>query len=258
MSYTVFTMTGCARCKILKQCLSDNGFPFDEKNMTEEGKEDFQKFYALNRKSIVRGPEGIEFPILLSPDGIRQGLAATVAHVLYGKRLDGFVSVGSLHKEWADGFHISGGDPQHADAFVELLTYIKEHNMKLQVETDGRNPAVLERVLSSGLPSVVLLNLLGPAQSYPAILGAEVDEADIRRSLELVTQAPEFKIYTKVTPQLTPAEIGEAARLVCEATGSAKTPYYLKSDGQNETANLLPFRSAARRYLVFADIEQHG
>lgn len=256
MSYTIFTMTGCARCKILKQCLSENGVPFDEKNMMEEGKEDFQKFYAQNRKSIVRGPEGIEFPILFSPEGIQQGLAATVAQVLYGKKLDGFVSVGSLHKEWVDGFHISGGTLQYADEFIHLLTYIKGHNMKLQLETDGRNSAILERILVAGLPSVVLLNLLGPAQLYQPILGTEVSEADIRRSLELITQAPEFKIYTKINPQLTPADISEAAQLVSEATGSPKTPYYLKTADPQEPVNLLPYRSAARRHLVFADIEQ--
>jgi pyruvate formate lyase activating enzyme len=256
MGYTVFTITGCARCKILKQCLSDNGFSFDEKNMLEEGKEDFQKFYAQNRKSIVRGLEGIEFPILISPAGLHQGLAATVAQVLFGKKLDGFVSVGSLHKEWVDGFHISGGDPQYIGEFIGLLTYIKERNMKLQVETDGRNPAIFERVLSENLASVVLLNLLGPARAYSSILNLNIDPADIRRSLEFIIQAPEFKIYTKVTPQLTPADIGDAAQWISEATGSAKTPFYLKTANSEEPVNLFPYRSAARRHLVFAEIEQ--
>ena len=255
MSYTLYSITGCTRCKILKAAMADKELAYEEKNMLAEGKEDFQKFYSQNRKFIVRGAEGIEFPLLHCPVGILQGLPATLAQVLFDVKLNGFVSVGSLHKEWVDGLHVSGGNPYYADDFLQLLRTIKSNNMKLQLETDGRNPALLERILAENLASVVIMNVLGPARIYPSLLGQDVNPAEIQQSIELVAKSPEYKFLARVTPQLTPADVGETAQRISEATGSMKTPYYLKPVDPNEPGSLLPHRSAARRFLVLTDIE---
>lgn len=248
MNYTVYTITGCTRCKILKQSMSDKGLAYEEQNSLDDGKEAFQKFYAQNRKSIVRGPEGIEFPILFSSAGIQQGLAATLAHILFGSKLDGFVTVGSLHKEWVDGFHISGGDPAFAEEFVQLLIFIKGNNMKLQVETDGRNSAILERILTENLADRVIFDVRGPETLY-------ANPDDVRRSIELTAKAPAFTFQTKVSPALSPDEVGETARWIAETTGSMKTAYLLRQADPNEPTNLLPYRSNARKHLVLTEIE---
>jgi len=174
-----------------------------------------------------------------------------LSHILFGSKLDGFVTVGSLHKEWVDGFHISGGDPAFAEEFIQLLVYIKGNNMKLQVETDGRNAAILERVLTETLVDRLIFDVRGPETVY-------TNPPDVRRSLELTASAPAFMIQTKINPTLSPAEIGEAARWIAEATGSMKTPYLLRQANPNEPLNLLPYRSAARKHLVLADIESAG
>jgi len=243
VSYTIYSITGCTRCKILKQCMSENGIAYVEKDSQAEGKEEFQKFYGQNRKSIVRGSVGIEFPILANAEGIWQGLTATLAQVLFRNKLDGFVSVGTLHKEWVDGLHISGGNPVYADEFIHLLHYIKGNNMQLQVDTDGRNPDLLQRVLAENIISVLILN----AQS--------INSTDIRKSLELIVKFPIYKIHTTVSSATTPAEVGEIARMIGEVTGNIKTPYYLFAACKDEAINLLSHRSAARKYLVLADIE---
>ena len=97
MSYTIYSLPGCTRCKILKQCMSEQGLAYTEKDTQADGKEEFQKFYSQNRKSIFRGSVGIEFPILASSEGIWQGLPKTLAQILFGKKLNGFVRMGCTY-----------------------------------------------------------------------------------------------------------------------------------------------------------------
>lgn len=281
MSYTIYTATGCTRCKIIKQLMNDRGIAFEEQDMKAEGKEAFQKFYAANRKVIFRGPDGVEFPLLHDTEAgvIRQGIGACVAYLYGGGKLDRFFSVGTLHKEWVDGIHVSGGNPEEAEGFLEVLRYIKKtNNMKLQMATNGLNSAILEQILTEGLADVMIMNVLGPKELYSQLVGKDVDIAEIEKSLSLVTKFPEYKFQTTVVPvvredgeisYLTNKEIGATAKFIAEATGSMKNPYRIKLFKPKEckderfkaveamTADaLLPYRTAARNHQVFVEIEK--
>jgi glutaredoxin len=276
MSMIIYTATGCARCKIVKGFMEERGIPYVEKDMKAEGKEDFQAFYKANRSEVFRGPDGIEFPILYDGENIRQSIGAAIAFLHAGKKLDGFFTVGTLHKEWVNGIHISSGDPQYAQEFISVLKFLKGKHMKLQIETNGKNSGILRQVLDEKLADVMIMNVLGPEQLYSQLAGEDVDIEDIKASLALIQNFPEFKIQTVIAPviredgtvsYLTPEEIAQTAKLVEEGTGSKKTPYILKAFNPKETqnaafkkiepiSNLLPYRSKARTYQVFADIEK--
>ncbi|ABO49146.1 hypothetical protein Dred_0606 [Desulforamulus reducens MI-1] len=279
MSYTIYSATGCTRCKIVKQVMKERGIDFIEQDMKAEGKEAFQKFYAANRKAIFRGPDGVEFPLLHDGEVIRQGIGASVAYIYSGMKLDGFFSVGTLHKEWVDGIHVSGGNPAYAAEFIEVLRYIKNtNNMKLQLDTNGLNSAILEQILTENLADVVIMNVLGPKELYGQLVGKDVDLAEIEKSIALVTKFPEYKFQTTVAPvvrqdgdisYLTTKEIGATAKLIAEATGSMKNPYLVKLFKPKEckderfkgvesmaTEALLPYRTAARSHQVFVEIEK--
>lgn len=256
--------------------MEERGIPYVEKDMKAEGKEDFQAFYKANRSEVFRGPDGIEFPILYDGENIRQSIGAAIAFLHAGKKLDGFFTVGTLHKEWVNGIHISSGDPQYAQEFISVLKFLKGKHMKLQIETNGKNSGILRQVLDEKLADVMIMNVLGPEQLYSQLAGEDVDIEDIKASLALIQNFPEFKIQTVIAPviredgtvsYLTPEEIAQTAKLVEEGTGSKKTPYILKAFNPKETqnaafkkiepiSNLLPYRSKARTYQVFADIEK--
>ena len=110
MSITIYTATGCARCKIVKDFMQERGITYVEKDMKAEGKEDFQAFYKANRSAVFRGPDGIEFPIIYDGESIRQSIGAALAFYMPGK-IRWLFTVGTLHKEWVDGIHVSGGEP---------------------------------------------------------------------------------------------------------------------------------------------------
>jgi len=276
MDITIYTATGCARCKIVKGFMEERGISYVEKDMKADGKDDFQAFYKANRSAVFRGPEGIEFPIIYDGENIRQSIGAALAFLHAGKKLDGFFTVGTLHKEWVNGIHVSGGDPRYAEEFLYILRYLKDKNMKLQLETTGKNSGVLKQVLDEGLADVMIMDVLGPEHLYSRLAGEEIDIEDIKASLGLIQSFPEYKIRTVIAPviredgsvsYLTPEEIALTAKLIGEGSGSNKLPYMLKAfepkEAQNTEfrklepiVNLLPYRSKARTYQVFADIEK--
>lgn len=280
MTYTLFSTEGCARCKILKSRMAELGIAYEEYDFKGAGKDAFQQFYSSNRKAVYRGPEGIEFPVLTDGTVIKQGVGTALAHLEGAAAMDGYFRIGVMRKEWLDGINVSGGDAAQSEQFLTVLRFLKKNSMKLVVETNGRNAALLEAVLAEGLADKVIMNVLGPLSLYPALAGGAVDSDEILRTIAMTSKLSDYQFQTAVVPvqrspevveYLTPAEVSEAAKLIETGSGSKKQPYLIKffnpalsSDPELKkiaplTSNLfLPYRSAARAYQVAVEIEKEA
>jgi len=279
---TLFTATGCARCKIAKKFMEEHGIPFEEMDIRTEGKEPFAQFYRNNRSSVYRGKEGIEFPVFTDGTTIRQGVGVVIAFLHAGTMLDGFIGRSELSHGWMDGIHVPGGDPALTDDLMKVLGYIRKKGMNLQLDTDGRNARVLERLEKEKVGDRVVMEVKGPLSLYSVLLGEEIDPQEIHRTMERVTRFPEYRFETTIAPvfvqgvesgstrYLTPEEIGDTAKRIKEITGSNKQPYVLrlfdpetspdprfKSMDKLNPNDLLRYRSAARKHLVLAEIEKN-
>ncbi|BEQ14676.1 glutaredoxin domain-containing protein [Desulfoferula mesophila] len=272
MAVTIYTATGCARCKIAKKYMAQKGVEYRDLDIKAEGKDEFNRFYRENRKSVYRGPDGIEFPVYFDGQVVKQGLGVVVGHVSSPK-VAGFFGVGLLHGEWVDGIHISQGDPEAIDELVEALAYLKSAGMKFEMDTDGRNPQVLERLLAEGLGDVLIVRLIGTKDMYAA---QGYDLAEVEKTMALAAKFPEYRFALAVRPvvrpdgaveYLKPEEAGEIAAWVKEATGGNKhpfvlTPFDLKAAADERFAGLAPleakdlfiYRSKARAHQVMAAI----
>lgn len=270
MAVTIYTATGCARCKIAKKYLAQKGIEYTDLDIKAEGKDEFNRFYRENRKSVYRGPDGIEFPVYFDGQVVKQGLGVVVGHAC-SEKLAGFFGIGRLHGEWVDGIHISQGDPEAVDELVEALAYLKSAGMKFEIDTDGRNPQVLERLLAEGLGEVMIMRLMGTKDMYAA---QGYDLAEVEKTMNLVPQFAEHRFELAVRPveredgaveYLKPEEAGEIAAWLKEATGGNKHPFVLvpfdlKAAGderfgeltQLEAKDLLLYRSKARSSQVMA------
>jgi len=280
MSILLFTATGCARCAIAKKFIAEKGLACDEHDAIGAGKERFGQFYRAHRGAVFRGKEGIEFPVLAQGGEIRQGVAAVLAWLQCGSRLDGFIGRSEPSKGWVGGLHVSRGDPGEAERLAGVLGVLKRNGLKLQLDTDGRNPAVLERLLRQGIGDRVVMDLKGPQALYPALVGAPVDPQDVERSMVLAAGFPEFRYETTVAPvpameegregcrYLSPEEIAATARWLKEATGSYRQPYFLRIFDPRATADdrlgsvaalspgeLIRHRTAARNYQVLTEVQ---
>jgi pyruvate-formate lyase-activating enzyme/glutaredoxin len=281
MGNTIFTATGCSRCKIAKKFMDERGIAYQDLDIKSDGKDAFGQFYRTNRSSVYRGKEGIEFPVFTDGTVIRQGVGVIIAFLHAGKKLDSFIGRSELSHGWMDGIHVSEGDPAMTDDLVRVLAYIRKNGINLQLDTDGRNAQVLERLLAEKLGDKVLMEVKGPLSLYGRMLGREIDPAEVKKTMELVTRFPEYQFRTTVGPvvrkegeppgisYLTADEVEETAKLVQEATGSYKQPYVLrifdpetasderlKSVGKLSSNDLFRHRSAARKFQVQTEIEK--
>ncbi len=280
MSLILFTATGCARCQIAKKFMREKDLGFAEHDAVGEGKELFGKFYRAHRAAIVRGAEGIEFPVLADGPEVRQGVAAVIAWLQAGARLDGFIGRSDVSRGWVGGLHVSKGDPAAMEDLVGVLGFLKRNGLKLQLDTDGRNAAVLEHLLAQGLGDRVVMELKGPRALYAAMTGGSIEPEEVHRSMVRVAGFPEHRFETTVAPvartaedsegirYLTPDEVAETALWLKTATGSHRQPYVLhvfdpqadpddrfRSVEMLTPAVLLRHRSAARRHQVLTEIE---
>ena len=278
MANIIYTATGCARCKITKRYLRDNGIDYAEFDIKDEGKDAFAQFYRENRNDIFRDKDGVEFPVFTDGKTIRQGVSVVIGYLVAGDDLQGFIGRSELHGEWLDGIHISGGNPAETDGLVQVISYLKQNGLKIQAVTSGKNSKVLEALLQKGLVDRVIVDVKGPASLYPQISGEPLDEDDLRRSISLASTASEYRYVTTIAPvirpagefeYITPEEIGDTAQLIEEASGTKKNPYTLcKFDPQTSTderlqsmealpsSAMFKYRTAARRYQVMTEIEK--
>ena len=281
MKATLFTASGCTRCKIAKSFMEAHDVTYVEKDIKGGGREDFQRFYRDHRQVIHRSGEGIQFPIFSDGSEIRQGLASVAAYVMAGTELDGFVGYGDRTGDWANGLHVSAGNMAGAKAFCGVLRFLKKNGLKLELDTDGRNAGVLERLLEESLGDRIVMTVIGPLSLYARILEAPIDDREIQKSIHLVTRFPEYQFETKVAPiiteaagsaeirYLTPEEIGKAAELIKEVTGDNRQPYRLRPFSLEQVSDerfksledltpkdLLSYRTAARRHQVYTEIEK--
>lgn len=184
---TIYSLPYCSKCTVVKKYMKENDIPFEEKNIDEDGMQDYRKFYAANRKVIYRSPSGrIELPVFTDGKQIRQGAGPTIAYLSSGTKLDGFFSVGIKKGEWVDQIHVSGGNPEFANEFLDVLRFLKTSQMQLQMDTNGKNSAILRQILEEGLADVMILNKIQE--------GEQVEDTDLQESLSLITKFPEYQL----------------------------------------------------------------
>ena len=278
MSLMIYTAPGCARCKITKRFMTEQGIAFDEFDIKSEGKEAFARFYRANRNAIFRDKDGVEFPVFTDGSVIRQGVGVIIGHLIAGDGLDGFIGRSVLHGEWIDGFDISGGDPARIDELIQVLSYLKQSRLKIQLSTSGKNAAVLEKIVARGLGDRMVMEVKGPAALYEPLAGQGIDEQELEQSIRLASQFGEYRFFTTIVPVqrsdaqvsfLSPEEIGQTAQMIEAATGSKKQPYELRAfdpanaaGGALKSVEALPdsamfkYRTAARRYQVMTKIKK--
>jgi len=279
MTITLYSATGCVRCKIARQFLNERGLKFKDYDALSEGKQEFRSFYQEKRQNIYRGSEGIEFPIFYDGEVIRQGLPSVVAHLIGGPALNGFFKPGKLHGQWLDGIHISDGVPALGEELLEVLAYLKKQNFKIRIDTNGVHADLLASALERGLADRVVMEVKGPLELYPLILNQPVDPAEIEKSIALVSKCSDYGFFTTIAPvarqdgdstqisYITPAEVALTAELIKKAAGDNRQPYGLRfidpkaSGGENlHTMESLPqnvhfrYRSEARRHQFSTEI----
>lgn len=271
MTNTLFTATGCRRCGIVRSALEGRDLKVEELDIKAEGRDAFNAFYRQNRPRVFRGEHGIEFPILVSGDTILQGAGVILAWLRAGEPLLRFAGPSSLIGDWVGGFTLSPLDPGDIGRqLIPVMAALKKGGLKIELETNGRNPHILATSVEHSLVDRLRVVLLGSDRRYRELTGASLDPEDLEKTLALVSQVPEVHLELCLIPVMTadgpvyPA-IDEAVRtaaLVEQITGSKKHRFVISAPLPAEAPDLEPlpqtelfrYRTACRRHMVLAEI----
>ncbi|MCF8126112.1 MAG: hypothetical protein K9J51_07805 [Desulfotignum sp.] len=271
MGNTLYTATGCTRCRIVASFMDDRDIAYEKSDILAEGKERFKTFYKEHRPEITRGPEGIEFPILFTGDAVIQGLGRILARLQAADALNAFVSTAASPPGWVSGLDLSARHLPDGSDLLAVVRFIKGKGLKMQLNTNGRNPHVLAALVKENLCDKIVFTLHGPATRYGKLTGLPLEESDLLQSLSLITAAENYNIILPVQPvtttqgpgvSITPEEAAGAAALVEKATGSKNHPFLIQplapppGSGLDALTSpqLFKYRTHCRRFMVRAEI----
>jgi pyruvate formate lyase activating enzyme len=88
-----------------------------------------------------------------------------------------------------DSVVITGGEPLLQSGLKDFLMHIKKMGYLVKLDTNGSQPQKLKELLTEGLLDYIAMDYKGPLGTYRKIVRVEINPADIKRSIELVTSS---------------------------------------------------------------------
>lgn len=120
------------------------------------------------------------------------------------------------NRSWVDGVVISGGEPTIHSGLKELLRQLKALGLKIKLDTNGTNPALLEDFIKEGLLDCIAMDVKAPLEekNYREVAGAACNVQDLKRSIKIIIESGlEHEFRTTVCPSyLGENEVEDIAR----------------------------------------------
>lgn len=99
-----------------------------------------------------------------------------------------------------DGVCITGGEPTIHDDLVDFIKEIKELGFLVKLDTNGTNPEILENLLTQKLVDYLAMDIKSSLEKYKRFSKTKMNMEKIKKSVDLVRQAPEYEFRTTVIP----------------------------------------------------------
>lgn len=139
-------------------------------------------------------------------------------------------------KAWIDGIVVCGGEPTLQADLPEFLRKIKDTDISVKLDTNGSNPAMLERILHEKLVDYVAMDVKGPQELYPVLAGTNFT-GDIETSMITIpAYLEEYEFRTTAVPLIedgkmrwfTKEDVDNMTFWIYNKTGSNRHKYYLQ------------------------------
>ena len=111
------------------------------------------------------------------------------------------------NKGWLDGIVITGGEPTINEKLPSFCEQIKELGLGVKLDTNGTNPAMLERLVEEALVDYVALDVKAPlnveAYSKAAGVNAENLMAQVEKTVHILLEGSvDYEFRTTLVPTI--------------------------------------------------------
>jgi pyruvate formate lyase activating enzyme len=116
------------------------------------------------------------------------------------------------NSDFLDGVVVTGGEPTIHNGLPDLLSRIGAVGLKLKLDTNGTNPAMLADLIDSSIIDSVAMDIKAPLDHrYDELSGTDAPLEDIKRSISILMDSDiEHEFRTTVVPHLIKEEEVEA------------------------------------------------
>ncbi len=139
-------------------------------------------------------------------------------------------------KKYLDGVEFTGGEPTLQKDLPAMIKKIKKMGFAIKLDTNGTNPAMLEKLFSERLVDYIAMDIKSSLEKYNEIAGVKTDKKKIERSITLIMNGEiEYEFRTTVIKGFhTIDEMEKIGKLIEGATKYfIQTPHFDKTVAKN-------------------------
>jgi pyruvate formate lyase activating enzyme len=131
-----------------------------------------------------------------------------------------------------DGVVITGGEPTLQKEIESFIQSIKKIPLYVKIDTNGSNPALIERLLEKSLLDYIAIDIKSSPDKYEIATGVKADTAAIKETVELIKHSGiNYELRTTCVPSF--VELNDFIKIK-EWIGQVKR-YYLQQFVNKET-----------------------
>ena len=129
------------------------------------------------------------------------------------------------NKLFLDGVVVSGGEPTLQSDLSEFIDKIAMMGLDVKLDTNGKRPDVLEKLLPGGKINYVAMDVKAPLDKYHIVTPTTTEsEKVLLKSIELISSSGvDYEFRMTVIPQLTVDDVVSVAKML-----KGKKAFYLQ------------------------------
>jgi pyruvate formate lyase activating enzyme len=102
-----------------------------------------------------------------------------------------------------EGVVITGGEPTIHSDLPEFIEKIKNLGYLVKLDTNGTNPAMIEKLIKERLIDYIAMDIKAPKEKYEKVTGVKVDFKKIKKSVKIIKERNlPYEFRTTVAPEL--------------------------------------------------------
>lgn len=102
-----------------------------------------------------------------------------------------------------EGVVITGGEPTLHKDLPEFIKKIKDLGYLVKLDSNGTNPAMLEKILADNLVDYLAMDIKAPLKRYEEVVGVPVDYNNLKKSVKIIMNSGlPYEFRTTVVPGL--------------------------------------------------------